>query len=201
MLFKGIVQTVDKSITVILEQSTDSSPSINILWCENLLVCNKQINHQESLILNYHLWTTYESIIHNFASSDTHSAQRIHRQVSRCFMLNFLKSFSMKNYTTSWMAWGWVSFHQIFVCGWTNPLNCLLFVLCIIKKIIPVWDNSLDDLPYVNNLSCLLGEIQLWTVMWPDKPLACGYANSCCGISDSRTVILSDTSTEECRDN
>ncbi len=60
MLFKGIVQTVDKSITVILEQSTDSSPSINILWCENLLVCNKQINHQDSLILNYHLWTTYQ---------------------------------------------------------------------------------------------------------------------------------------------
>ncbi len=32
------------------------------------------------------------------------------------------------NSATSWMAWGWVKFQQIFIFGWTIPLESQMFV-------------------------------------------------------------------------
>ncbi len=69
-------------------------------------------------------------------SDGTHSLQRIHWWPSHV-MLHFSKSDEETNSSTSWMAWWWVHFQQIFIFGWTIPLRQLAFADVLQAKIRP----------------------------------------------------------------
>ncbi len=58
-------------------------------------------------------------------SDGTHSLQSIHWWDSGV-MLHFSKSDEDTNSSTSWMAWGWAHFQQVFIFERTNSLKTVL---------------------------------------------------------------------------
>ena len=60
-------------------------------------------------------------------SDGTHSLQRIHWWASDV-MLHFSKSDEETNSSTSWMTCGWGHYQQIYIFGWTIPLNILIIL-------------------------------------------------------------------------
>ncbi len=72
----------------------------------------------------------------------THSLQRIHWWASDV-MLHFSKSDEETNSSTSWMAWEWIHFQQIFISGWTWGCTALhvfnsLFLHNLLEKLLTV---------------------------------------------------------------
>ncbi len=67
------------------------------------------------------MWITCDVLISCFDShfDGTHSLQRIHWWVTDV-MQKFSKSVSIKTHSSSsWMAWGWVYIHTVFIFKWT----------------------------------------------------------------------------------
>ncbi len=73
-------------------------------------------------------------------SDGTHSLQSIHCWTSDA-MLHFSKSDEETNSSTSWMAWKRLHFQQIFILGWTVPLNAWCNI-CVAENQVTVFIGS-----------------------------------------------------------
>ncbi len=68
-------------------------------------------------------------------SDGTHSLQRIHCWDTDA-VTHFSKSDEETNSSTSWLAWGWGCFQQIFIFGWTTPAWVRVHTRRLFKKVL-----------------------------------------------------------------
>ncbi len=121
---------------------------MDYIWVKNVLMLDL-FQLLSSQYANW--WTGVVWIIVMFLSDShsdgTHSLQSIHCWDTDA-VIHFSKSDEETNSSSSWMAWGWAHFQQMFIFKWTSLLSYLTLcievcssvnVMCVSMTAVCVW--------------------------------------------------------------